>query len=98
AIVLERCLVSIHNCHDPEVSIKDSVENMLLPGRGTAWVEYEPVIVKDQETGQESIARQKIKVHHVDWCDFRHGPGKTWEDVPWVARPHLLTKTDLKEQ
>ena len=98
AIVLERCLVSIHNCHDPEASIKDSVENMLLPGRGTAWVEYEPVIVKDPETGQESIARQKIKVHHVDWCDFRHGPGKTWEDVPWVARPHLLTKTDLKEQ
>jgi len=56
---------------------------------------------KDDEVGtpsEERITYQDARVVHVCWEDFRHGPGKKWEDVPWVGRPHFMTREDLEQQ
>ena len=34
----------------------------------------------------------------MNWADFRVGPGRTWEEVEWVAFKHLLNKEEGEEK
>ncbi len=97
ALVMERALVACANRYDVDVQIENAVEDNLLPGRGVCWLDYEPTVGSDPE-GNPVITYQTVKFDHVEWKSFRHGNGKSWEDVPWVAREHLFTKTDLKKR
>lgn len=45
----------------------------------------------------EAITWEECYVEHVNWADFRRGPGKTWEDVPWIAFRHYLTRPQVEE-
>lgn len=96
ALVLERNLVACGNRYDPEPRIEDAVTDMLTPGRGQCWLEYEPTI-ETGDDGKEKIAYQSVEICHVCWDDWTHGPAKKWEDVPWVARKLLFTQSDCKE-
>lgn len=70
-------------------------------------VEPEPIPVMD-EFGElvgfqeaepyDEIIDQAVECEHVQWADFRHGPGKTWADVEWVAFRHALTRDQLREK
>lgn len=44
------------------------------------------------------IARQEVYCKHVYWEDYREGDARCWEDVPWVAYRHTLTRRQLKKQ
>lgn len=112
SMVIERTLVACGNRYDGDFEITEAVEDQLLPGRGVCWLEYEPTFEDvaetatdiDEETGEEvevettaeRVVYQEAKFCHVDWKEFRHGSGKAWKDVPWVARPLLYTKEDLE--
>lgn len=51
-----------------------------------------------EETGYgEEVAWEQCEVEHVQWDDFRHGPGKTWCEVRWVAFRHRMTKDQIAE-
>jgi hypothetical protein len=77
----------------------------LLPGRGLSRVKYVPDFEdmeseneqaeteegKDQEPAQR-IVYERVICEHVNWQDFRHGPGKTWEEVRWIAFRHKISK------
>lgn len=45
----------------------------------------------------EALTYEECYVEHVQWADFRRGPGKTWEEVPWIAFRHYLTKPQVEE-
>lgn len=49
----------------------------------------EPVETGEQVTGHE------CKVEYVAWKNFRRGPGLVWDDVPWIAFEHYLTRDQL---
>jgi hypothetical protein len=87
AIVMERSLVSCISHFDFTGEIEAAIENMLLPGRGTCWIEL--------DVNENS---KSVKTVHVDWKDFRHGSAKRWNNVPWVARKHLFSKDDIKRE
>ena len=44
------------------------------------------------------VARQEIYCKHVYWEDYREGDARCWEDVPWVAYRHTLTRRQLRKQ
>lgn len=46
----------------------------------------------------EKIAGQEARCEHVQWSDFRRGPGKRWKDVPWVAFRHEFTQEMAEEK
>ena len=55
--------------------------------------------------GQEAFGGEREEVEYeqalceqVQWDDLLHGPGKTWEEVQWVAFRHRLRRDDLIEQ
>lgn len=110
AMVLERALEYSSDIYDEAVCVEAALEDYLLPGRGTVWVEYEPVIVEQEvidlniETGEpetqiiEEIGEQKCKFKYVHWKDYRESPAKRPEDVRWKARRHLKTRQELIDE
>lgn len=96
ALVLERALVACGNRYDVAGEIEDAVTDYLLCGRGQGWIEYDAEIV--EKDGQQSVGYQEVKICHVPWDDWTHGPGKKWQQVPWVARMHLFTRDDFQAQ
>lgn len=50
------------------------------------------------EGNQEEVEFEKCLMEHVQWDAFLHGPGKTWDEVPWVAFEHKLRRDDLTEK
>lgn len=105
ALVLERGLVSCSNRYDLEGEIEDAVTDYLLCGRGQLWMEYDAEIVTEQvqqadgtTKDVQKVGYQQAKLTHVSYDDWTHGPGKKWQQVPWVARVHLFTKDDFKRE
>ena len=96
---------------DFDNAMRGVVEDRLLPGRGTAWVRYEPVIVNEalgeleegqvsnvQEMPNERIDAAHSPIDYVYWCDFMHSPARTWDEVWWVARCVYMTKEEGLER
>jgi hypothetical protein len=94
---------------DFDSAMRGVVEDRLLPGRGTAWIRYEPVIVNERPEGEETEEAQvydtvkepteRIDAAHspidyVHWSDFLHSPARTWDEVWWVARAVYMTKDE----
>lgn len=111
ADVLERSISYSADQYGLHGTIKAAVLDMALPGRGVTRIRYEPITsdapVIDPITQQPvmgpdgqpvtkpQIDYQKCFADHVQWDDFRRGPGKKWSDVPWVAFRHYMTRDQL---
>ena len=54
AEVMERSLIYCTDAYDVDTPIERAVEDMLLPGRGTVWVVYEPEIEGDEGLAQDT--------------------------------------------
>lgn len=50
------------------------------------------------EGDQEEVEWEQTVAEHVQWDDFRMGPGKRWEEVTWVAFRHRLAREELVHQ
>lgn len=46
----------------------------------------------------EELAWEQTLCEHVNWADFRHGPGKTWTEVSWTAFRHELRRDELEKR
>lgn len=46
----------------------------------------------------EAVAWEQVALDHVQWDDFRTGPGKTWQEVMWVAFRHRMTRDELVDK
>ena len=98
----ERTLSHCIDEYDFDSVMMSVVMDSLLPGRGVAMVEYQPVVstpdilsgVEDEEGQPESVDYETVRGVHVQWDDFRRGPAKKWEDVPWVAVRYRITREE----
>jgi hypothetical protein len=45
-----------------------------------------------QQEPQQRLVYEAVVCDHVQWDDFRHGPGKTWDEVRWVAFRHRFSE------
>ncbi len=84
-------------------AIRMDVLDMLLPGRGVSRVRYVPSLTvagqeTDSEDSDEELAWEQVLLEHIQWDDLRLGPGKTWEQVCWVAFYHRMTRDELVEK
>ena len=106
SLILERCLdYEIEKYPDFDAGIQNALLDRLLPGRGVAWVRYEPVfgenvmITDDQkETVEEYLQTECSPVDYIHWKDFGHCVARTWEEVPAVWRKVYLSKDQLKSR
>lgn len=108
AELLERSLSFSMDVYDFDSTIGMVIHDHLLPGRGIARVKYKPVFGKDallDGEGNEVMGDddepvypktyETVECYHVQWDNFRHGPGKCWADVPWIAFRETMTRDEL---
>ncbi|QIG49556.1 hypothetical protein G5V57_18670 [Nordella sp. HKS 07] len=70
-------------------------DDMLINGRGVAWVRYEDDIDPVDGASIEAPAEpqnQRVPYEHVDRADFLHEPARKWQEVGWVAKRAWLTR------
>lgn len=110
ATMLERALeYEVEQYPDFADAMRNSVEDRLLPGRGSAWVRYEAKVEgapgasgqvsEDKKKNAPAEVTQQVTYEcaptdYVNWRDFLHSPARTWEEVWWVARSVWLTKDE----
>ena len=113
AEIIERSLAYYADNTEHDNAYKRGVQDLVLPGRGVVWYEYEPEIgqvpVIDPMTGmpamddegqpltKEALVDQEVCEEYLYWQDFKHSPARTWDDVWWIARRHRMTRDDLRE-
>lgn len=81
---------------DPSTNEQDSFDEVmqnavlqaLVAGRGCAWFEGEV-----EEDGSSACILSKP----MNWDEWYMGFAKTWAEVPWIARPFLMTREELIE-
>ena len=91
--MLERALIV--NCETEDINtIMLSVrDDMLISGRGVAWVRYEDDSDPAGEGGPAPEPRsQRVPYEHIDRADFLHEPARKWQEVGWVAKRAWLTR------
>jgi hypothetical protein len=93
ADMIERALQYGTDVYDFDGQMRAGVYDMALAGRGVLRVRYVPKVAAD---GQ-SIAGQSVTCEFVPWKSFKRGAAKSWEDVPWVAFEHFLTREQVAQ-
>lgn len=100
SLILERALTfEIEHYPDYRATMRESVLDRFLPGRGVAWARYEPhfkagaqmpsdglQVTEDEDEPNEQIDYECAPVDYVNWKDFGHNIARTWEEVFVVWR------------
>ncbi|MBI3716101.1 MAG: hypothetical protein HY255_08925 [Betaproteobacteria bacterium] len=63
------------------------------PGKG--YGESPDVADSEDQEPAEELAWEQVVLEHVQWDKFRHGPGKKWEEVEWIAFEHSMNREEL---
>src|SRR3990167_526225 len=107
ALILERALdFEIQHYRDYRATMRQSVMDRFLGGRGTAWARYEPHIkagaeqsgpegdqvTEDVDDPNEELDYECAPVDYVHWKDFGHTVARTWEEVTAVWRRVYMTR------
>jgi hypothetical protein len=107
SLIIERALeFEIQNYPDYRQSLKATVYDRFLGGRGTAWARYEPhiravqmgepedglTVTEDVDEPQEELDYECAPVDYVHWRDFGHTVARTWEEVTGVWRKVYMTR------
>lgn len=101
AMVMERALEFSVDSYDFDEVMRSAVEDRLLPGRGVARVAYKPTMGRATDMDGnpfEEVVYEEAVCEYWYWRDFRHGPGRSWEKVPWVAFATMMSRDELKER
>ena len=113
AMVIERALAYCVDTYDLDRAMEATVQDMLLSGRGVAWLVYESEIATQQvpEVGigedglpaismieREYVAKQTVRTEHVPWEDFLISPSRSWGEKRWIARRHKLARDELRRE
>ena len=100
SLILERALdFEINNYPDFRATMRQTVLDRFLGGRGTAWARYEPHIkaagqlpqdglevTEDVDEPGEELDYECAPTDYVHWKDFGHNFARTWEEVSIVWR------------
>lgn len=102
ADVLERAVSYAIDAYDFDERMVLAVDDYLLPGRGVTRARYVPSFNQVEQEGEDEpvdeLAYEEVQCEHVNWEDFRRGPGRIWKEVPWIAFRHKLTRDQLEEK
>ena len=83
--------------YDFSGEMKDTVRDFAVAGRGLGrvFLEQQLIDVGDESAPVEDVGDQDVYFRTVPWASFRRGPGRTWDDVPWIAFAHYMTRDEM---
>ena len=69
-----------------------------MGGAGTDSEEPQHEQLESDSESYEELDWEQVVLEHTQYDDFRHGPGRAWAEVCWVAFRHALTKDEIEER
>lgn len=102
--ILEKTSEVILETSDSFEAIKAAVLEVLLPGRGTCRIRWDPVVEVTQVpdpmnpgamTEQFEKLLDRLYLEHVYWEDFTYEQTASWKDTGWVAFRHLMNEENF---
>lgn len=107
-VIAERvgqCAVSGDDSEDSfDVVMRQVRDDYLLPGRGTAWVRYEPEfgtkVIGQDENGQPitEVINEDVCIDYIFYSDFGHNIARFWREVHTVWKKVFLTKEEAEQK
>ncbi len=91
--ILERAISYSIDAYDFDRLMLSCTKDMAIVDRGCARVRYIPTLDK----AGEEVVYEEVRCEYVPWRSFRRGPARVWEDVPWIAFEHFLSKEQVKK-
>lgn len=104
ALILERALeFEVQHYNDYRMTMKQSVQDRFLGGRGTSWARYEPKFKKSSQVTEDVEDSQELDYEcaptdYVHWKDFGHSVARTWEEVTLVWRKVYMNENAVVER
>ena len=78
---------------DFDTVMKNVVSDFTLPGLGQAWIRYDPTVSPANDNPDQSyLTFEGLALDYVHYRDFLTGVGRTWKEVPWVAKRCFFSK------
>lgn len=103
--ILEKLSEVFLETSDSFEAIKAAVLEVLLPGRGTCRIRWDPIVEATQvidpmnpeapPTEQFEKLLDRMYLEHVYWEDFTYEQTPAWRDTGWVAFRHLMTEENF---
>lgn len=104
--VIERCVTYLISKQAFGDTMRLTVLDRLLPGRGVAWCRYVPhfeqggddiegASLTDDAPISEEVTWETVAYDYVHWQDFGHTVARTWQEVDAVWRIAYLDKDEL---
>lgn len=80
---------------NPQMQESPQQEAMEAPAQEAA----EPPAQEQQEHATYPVlSYARTYIERVQWDKFRRGPGAVWDEVPWIAYEHHLTRAEIGRQ
>lgn len=76
------------------VRIRFDADEQEMPAQQPIVDEYGEMVEAEPET---IMANERITFEAVSWRDYRQGPARRWEDVPWIAFAHRLSGESIED-
>lgn len=102
--ILERCVAASLESQDFDKTMRDVVQDLLLPGQGIAIEEYGADITGgvvddgDQEAQPEKIENQRSTTRYLHWKDWLTNKARMWNEVWFFAYRSFLTREEVTER
>jgi hypothetical protein len=101
----ERAILANIDDSRMDMEVEACAQDAFLAGRGVVRVKFDADVtqqpVMDPTTGQpvmqDIVANERVLYEVVSWRDYRQGPAKRWQDVPWVAYRHTITQEAMAD-
>jgi hypothetical protein len=90
--ILERAISYSVDSYDFDVTMRAALFDAAVPGRGVARVRYIPYMGEDG-----NVAHEEVTCEYVPWKHFRRGASRVWEETPWIAFEHFLSRDELRK-
>lgn len=87
ARLMERAITVQIDDNALDTEIEAVAQDGFLAGRGIPRIRYDADF---DEAGNP--VNERLSFEAVSWRDYREGPAKRWEDVPWVAYKMCIAK------
>lgn len=96
----ERAILANIDDSRMDMEVEACAQDAFLAGRGVVRVKFDADVMQqpgvDLMTGQpvmqDIVQNERVLYEVVSWRDYRQGPAKRWQDVPWVAYRHTITQ------
>ena len=98
ASVMEKALEIVVDDEQSDESVKASIKDLLLPGRGTCRVRWKPEMQPDPAGDGEIKVWEEVGDEYVYWEDILIDPVRAPGDTDWIAFRHLFGEQALIDE